>query len=719
MSIKNRYLSKDETKETVIKSPHEGYSEYKWSRIRYPADLSVEHALQAGIVLGCDFIIHDDLSGEGWPYLALLDVEYEFLKNYKPKAKDVCLYDSKNLEGYSSDLVPRQKNIRSVSIAMPISNYSCFSALRKALNTRAEMDQPDENVWAISAFAEFKFKLKNVLAQRLEKPIGALLQIEEDKVGYEIPSQIIIDISFGAGQLEETPLAIIIEASFRTDSLFEGQPITDEKIQELVEKHLAEYPLSKKSLSETPATLYSIFGKGNIYIKTDGVGFFYREYIENWVKSCKNKFKLIPTNYTDFFEDKNVELAAIDCLESVEFYLAIYGEALGSTLQQDLQNLWSSLPVAPHKLRQAALAGTYHFMYRLDLEMNNCIEKTKLGVTQKTILVRANFNHCKYKVAQITYPSNLSAEAALQAGIMLGAEEFYYEFMDDKCCTNHLAILGVSWSFYDESKGEKSEKNPIVDLYFGQDHIPLIEAKMYGDVMDTSVVHYSATFGADFVVAEQLHELLKAQKVASGGLDWEDIGEEIRRQIFGSNRDKVKLSLPDDLGHIVDDFISSPIIIDVCDYEIKPASRRVKKNHAFDFYITITITDSSDDTAKSSIDNIFEAVLKHPALQVLAKFTRVDKEGSLVPISGLSPILIDRIDMLCDLADPIFHDDIDFILYILSDIEYSIARYGSFLPAVLRKRLVSAGAVLRRAIPREKRIEHILGLYSTAPDVTS
>jgi len=717
MSIKNRYLSKDETKEIVVESPHKGYTEYRWSRIRYPADLSVEHALQAGILLGYEFITN--YIGDGLPYLALLDVEYKFLKNYKPKAKDVCLYDSENLQGYPSNLVSRQKNIRSVSIAMSVSNYSCFSALRKALNTRAEMDQPDENVWAISAFAEFKFQLKDVLVQRLEKPIEQLRKIEEDKVEHEIPSQIIIDISFGAGQLEETPLAIIIEASFRTNSLFEGQRITDEKIQELLVKNLAEYPLSKKSLSETPVTLYSILGKENIYIKVDGVGFFYRESIENWVKSCKDKFEFIHTNHTDDFEDKNVELAAIDCLESVEFYLAIYGEALGSALKQDLQNLWSSLPIVPHKLRQAALAGTYHFMWRLDLEMNDCFEKIKIGVTQETILVRANFNDFKYKVAQITYPSNLSVEAALQAGIMLGAEEFYYEFMDQKSCTNHLAILGVSWSFYDESESEKSEKNPIVELYFSQDHSPLIAAKMYGDVMDTSVVHYSATFGAEFVVAEQLQELLKAQQVAPGGLDWEDIGEEIRRQIFGSNRDKVKLSLPEDLGYIVDDFISSPIIIDVCDYKIMPASRRVKNTRDFDFYITITITDSSGDTAKSSIDNIFEAVLKHPALQVLAKFTRVDKEGSLVPISGLSPILIDRIDMLCDLADPIFHDDIDFILYILSDIEYSIARYGAFISSDLRKQLVSAGAELRRAIPREKRMEHILEFYSKAPNVTS
>jgi hypothetical protein len=141
------------------------------------------------------------------------------------------------------------------------------------------MDQPDENVWAISAFAEFKFQLKDVLVQRLEKPIEQLRKIEEDKVDYEDPRQIIIDISFGAGQLEETPLAIIIEASFRTDSLFEGQRITDEKIQELLVKNLAEYPLSKKSLSETPVTLYSILGKENIYIKVDGVGFFYGESI--------------------------------------------------------------------------------------------------------------------------------------------------------------------------------------------------------------------------------------------------------------------------------------------------------------------------------------------------------------------------------------------------------------------------------------------------------
>jgi len=706
MNIK--YLAKHETKEIIVNSPHEGCSEYWWSRIRYPADLSVEHALQAGVVLGCDFIMHDDLRGEGWPYLALLDVDYEFFKNHKPKANDVHLYDSENLVAYPSDLVLRQENVRSVSIAMPVPNYYCFESLRKALNAKSTLDKPDENVWFICAFAEYKFELKDLLEQRLEKPIKNLLKIKEDQVNYEIQSQIIFDISFGAGQLEDIPFAIIIEASFRSDSLFEGQRITDEKIQELLVKKLAEYPFSKKKSSENPVTLCSILGTEYIYIKDDGIGYFYREYIENWLKTCKAQFEFTQSNQSDDFENKNLDLAVINCLESIEFYLAIYGKALGSALKQDLQRLWSSLPIAPHKLRQAALAGNYDFMWRLELEENDCIEKIKRGISQKSILVRANFNHCEYKIAQITYPSNLSVEAALQAGMMLGADQFYSKNMD---CTNHLAILGVSWSFYEESKCKISEKNQIVDLYFSQVHIPLIDAKMFGDNMYTDIVHYSATFGADFVVAEQLYEILKAQQVPSGGLDWEDIGDEIRGQIFGSNCDKVKLSLPEDLDYQVSEFIFGQIIIDVSCGDKMLTSRQAGKNPNFDFFINITITDASEDTDISKIEKIFEAVFKHPAMQVISKCTRVDKSNALVPNSGLSPILINRIERLCDFVGSEF-DDIDKNLDILYNLEFSMACYGLYLSPSLRKRLVSSGAYLRRAIPREKRIQEVMKFYN-------
>jgi hypothetical protein len=699
-------------------------------RITFPKDLSPSHGIQAGILLGCRLcssVVCDDGFDE---HRSHFDVDYEHVRSKCPGA--INLWNTEALVWYPSDIVERQKFIRTTSIVFPIPSAELFGRLTDLLGGERDPASGDE-FWHLEAFAQFKFDLNPRLGFLLGDELERLSEMTEDEAS-GVKERVILDISTaavgGVGD-NRASLSIILEATFRADAEVDGKPVTAQRVNEWLEE-LACFPLRQEPDGAT-TSLSSLLGAHEAGPDEIGAGFFYTEQTSEWVKDSEKSIT-----------SANLE-KRIDILETAEFILSLEGDAFPPELVQSLIKLRLEVGMPAGAVRDAALKEAFFPLWRTAIcrseRASRFLSRDRL---QEMLLIAPANRGLSVFESKVHFPKDLSPQLSIQAGLML-AGTFWncvrvgkgndVDIWTEEPADIHLSLLDVYWEPVSKGSPKKRRAARRPRKSYKNN-----EPETFVRLPDTRLANTLPAYDkGQSVLYEGQAPFVYHASVFYGTPDEQEVREKLlTSDLLGVER------YNDDLGwtlaaekvmeqlRSVDSFY---VEIDVaCSSGRAPRGASKTRKGAPSFFMEIAVTFTCEtgfdgkrhyrlgDMPPNSVVETLNEIMVNPATRELegacARLAPdptegiVLQNGSWLIRPGLSRPHRESVE---DLLDSIEVDlrthgrspspnSTQELLSGLQALECAVARYFSLFPQRMRQRMISLRTEIRKLIPREERI---------------